>query len=917
MKDSSEKSENKLHAANKYPESWETYGLLNTGEPIYIRAVRKDDTAVLTLLADTFASSNSYTPHFDDTTLIPKDADGRLKIDYKNFMAFIALRDAQPLGLAQFILTENNLAEIAFVVVGDYQRKGVATLLLESLSGYAREQGIRYFVATIESAENPIVGVLRESGLTYTEKPHEGGTKITLDLDPTDAFLDKRDERERLAEAASMAHILSPKSVAVVGAGRKPGGVGHEIVRKILSQDFAGTLYPINPNARSVCGVPAFATLAEVPEHVDMAIVAVQAKNVLAVIEDAAKAKVDALVIVSSGFGELGEEGTQMQNELLKTARQHGIRIVGPNCLGVSNTSSEIRLDANFGPMPAEKGPIALASQSGAVGVVLLDETRSAGLGISGFVSMGNKIDVSSNDLLCYWEDDPNTKVVALYLESFGNPIKFSRIAKRVGKKKPIVVLKGGKSKAGARGAMSHTASATTKEITIKTLLASSGVIEVETLEELIDVVGVAALAKLPAGKRVALVGNSGGPLILAADACSQSGLEVPELNKKLQERLLNFLPPASAAANPVDVTADGGPDILERVLRELSAEPEIDIILVVSTSLIALSLDQATEVINKVLQDTDKSIAACFLGGKPTALTKKAEKNVKEQLPEFPILPSPERVAGALSKLLSYSVFRRKESHYNYHPIGEKIYAAKSLLANSLGNDAQEIWLDARAANRLLSYFDIPLVEEYSAETEKELQAIAERFSFPAVLKAGGGSIIHKSDVGGVVLNIADAEELTLAFQKMYEKLGDAILPVTVQTMVKQGIETIVGLNNDLHFGPTIMFGMGGVMTDLLQDRSFAVPPLNRDDIDKMISSIKSAPLLYGYRGSEPVDVKSLNRVIEGVSTLALALPEVAEIDLNPVIVSPGGAIAVDVKVKVRRIPSGPDALMRKLKSF
>ena len=433
--------------------------------------------------------------------------------------------------------------------------------MLESLSGYAREQGVRYFTANIEDGENPIVGVLKESGLTYTEKPLSQGVKITLDLDPTDVFLDKRDERERLAEAASMAHILSPKSVAVVGAGRKPGGVGHEIVRKILSQDFTGTLYPINPNARSVCGVPAFATLAEVPEHIDVAIVAVQAKNVLSVVEDAAKAKVDSLVIVSSGFGELGEQGAWMQSELMKTARQHGIRIVGPNCLGVSNTSPDVRLDANFGPMPAEKGPIALASQSGAVGVVLLDQTRSAGLGISGFVSMGNKIDVSSNDLLCYWENDPNTKVVALYLESFGNPIKFSRIAKRVGKKKPIVVLKGGKSKAGARGAMSHTASATTKEITIKTLLASSGVIEVGTLEELIDVVGVAALAKLPAGRSVALVGNSGGPLILAADACSQSGLEVPELDPSLQERLLGFLPPASAAANPIDITADGNPD--------------------------------------------------------------------------------------------------------------------------------------------------------------------------------------------------------------------------------------------------------------------------------------------------------------------------------------------------------------------
>ncbi|MCL5048781.1 MAG: GNAT family N-acetyltransferase [Firmicutes bacterium] len=902
-----------------YPSRWEVYGLLNDGEPIYIRPVKKEDLALLRILADQFSSPDIYSAHFDSETFISKGADDKINIDYTQLMAFMALSNDRPLAIAKFAITQDNVAEIAFAVVDGYQRKGVATLLLENLVGYAKEYGVRYFVAHIDSVSSPIGSVLIESGLTYTIKEIDSGAKITLDLEITNEFLDKRDERERLAEAASMAYILSPQSVAVVGAGRKPGGVGHEIVRKLLSQDFTGTVYPVNPHARSVCGVPAFASLTQVPDQIDMAVIAVQAGNVLAVVEDAAKAKVKALVIVSSGFGELGEEGSNMQSEILKLARQHGIRIVGPNCLGVSNTSPDVRLDANFAPMPAARGPIALASQSGAVGVVLLDQARIAGLGVSGFVSMGNKIDVSSNDLLCYWEDDPGTKVVALYLESFGNPIKFSRIAKRVGKKKPIVVLKGGKSKAGARGALSHTASATTKEITVQTLLASSGVIEAATLEELIDIVKIAAMAKLPSGKNVALVGNSGGPLILAADACSQYGLGVPELTEDVQEKLSSFLPPASASANPVDITADGGPDVLENVLRELSLDPNVDIILVVSTSLISLSIDQATAVINRVIDETDKPIAACFLGGQPSSLE---QNNVAisanpDNMPKFPVLTSPERAAIGLSKLLEYSIFREKKEVRAHHMGESNIHLAKKLVADILKNDIQETWLDLETAHKLMSYFDVPIVAEQTFATKSELAAAANEITYPVVLKAGGNSIIHKSDVGGVVLDIKDKDSLINAFSDMLDRLGNQILPVTVQTMVAQGIETIVGLNNDPHFGPTIMFGLGGIATDLLKDRAFAIPPLGKEDIDKLISSIKSAPLLYGYRGSEPVDVKSLHKVIAGVANLALAIPEVAEIDLNPVIVSPSGSIAVDLKVKLRQSKGGPDALMRKLKSL
>jgi len=897
---------------DRYPSSWVFDGLLIDGGAIRVRPLRGGDAAALTEFHAGLSGQTVYYRYFGSHPELSGSEAARLvEVDYGDRMAFGAFAAGALVGVGRYDREATGTAEIAFVVADAYQRRGVGTLLLEALVAYGAQQGIATFTAEVLPDNPAMLRVFLESGLAVTTAGGGGGTiAVTLSLAATPAYLDRRDERERASEAASMAHVLRPSSVAVVGAGRSPGSVGHSIVRGLLAGDFAGTVFPVNPHARSVCGVLAYASLPAIPEPVELAVVAVPARDVVAVTRDAAGAGVRALVIVSAGFGELGEEGREVQAEILAIAREHGIRVVGPNCLGVLNTAPDVRCDATFSPGTAAPGSIAIASQSGAVGIVLLDEARRAGLGISSFVSVGNKIDVSGNDLLCYWERDDATSVVAMYLESFGNPRKFARIARRVSRTKPIVVLAGGRSPAGARGARSHTAAAATPEVAVGALLSASGVIAVHRLEELLDVVGVLATSPLPRGSRVALVGNSGGPLILAADACAAEGLDVPELPRDVQTAIAPLVPAASAVGNPVDITADGTAETLERVLDALLALAGIDVVIVVVTALNALTAPDARRVLERVAARADKPVVACVLGADS------APSSVGAGPVGLALLSSPERAAGAVAKIVAYSAWRASPEIAPVALDGVDVAGARGLLARLFVANPGGGWLDAGAAASLLDCYGVPAVHFATAASLADAVAEAERIGYPVALKAGSGALVHKSDAGGVALGLQSETELRAAFDAMRERLGDAMLPAIVESMAGAGVETIVGMTSEPNFGPLLMFGMGGVATDLLQDRVFAVPPLSAGESSRMISSIRTAPLLCGYRGSPPVDVDALADVVERVARLASDLPEVAELDLNPVVARPSGAVAIDWKVRIAPVPRGPDALMRALKS-
>ena len=831
-------------------------------------------------------------------------------VDYDVRMAFVALVSDELAGLASYDRPDARAlaAEASFVVAGARQGHGVTTLLFESLAEYARTRGILRFTAEVRAQNTALLELLAATGLRCTRRNGPATVNVEIDLRPTPAYRAACDRREAMAEVASVAAILRPRSLAVVGAGRHPGNVGHQVVRSLLAGDFSGTVYPVNPAARAVCGVPAFPALLSVPEPVDLAIVAVPASAVPGVIDEAASVGVRAVTIITAGFGETGRSGAAVETEMLSVARRHGMRIVGPNCLGVANTDPEVRMNATFASLDPLPGRLALVSQSGAVGVLLGEQTRAAGLGLSAFVSVGNKLDVSPNDLLCFFEHDDRTSVIALYLESLGNPRKFARIARRVGGTKPIVVLKAGRTSAGARGARSHTAAAATPEVTVAALLRSGGVIKVDRLEELLDVSAILLAAPLPAGHRVALVGNSGGPLILAADACESGGLTVPELPQPTQGALGEVLVPAAATANPVDLTADGSAAMLEQALDIVLGDDAIDAVITIVVETMAISAAEVRETITRVAQRSGKPVVACSVEA-GAALVPSGAAQVAE-------IPSPERTAAALGHVCGYAQWRRRPlqpaeeaEELSDQPMISQIIAAK--LAGSPGGG----WLELDQAAGLLAACGLPVLPTRGAATAAQAAAAAEAVGFPVVLKARSGDVVHKSDVGGVALELADSEAVRAAYETMQARLGAQMGGAVIQPMAPPGVEAIVGLAADPEFGPVVMAGLGGVLTDLLQDRAFAVPPLEPGAADAMVASLRAAPLLDGYRGAPKADRQALVAVLEQVARIAEEVPELVELDLNPILVSSAGAVAVDCKARLVPRQPGPGPLFPALR--
>jgi acyl-CoA synthetase (NDP forming)/GNAT superfamily N-acetyltransferase len=894
-----------------YPREWEFDGLLRNGEAVVVRPIRPEDAQALVGL---HGAVSPGTLHWHallaGQVLSLAAAAGFSEVDYDTRMAFVALVSDELVGLASYdrLDAPTPTAEASFMHADAYQGQGVTTLLFESLSEYARASGILRFTAEVKAQNTALLEVFAATGLRCARQGGPETVRVEIDLRPTAAYRASCDQREAVAEVASIASVLRPRSIAVVGAGRHPANVGHQVVRSLLVGDFSGTVYPVNPAARAVCGVPAFPALLSIPEPVDLAVVAVPAAAVPGVIEEAASAGVRAVTIITAGFGETGRSGAAVETELLSVARKHGMRIVGPNCLGVINTDPDVRMIATFGSLDPQPGHLALVSQSGAVGMVLTEQTRTAGLGLSAFVSVGNKLDVSPNDLLCFFEADERTSAVALYLESLGNPRKFARIARRVGAAKPIVALKAGRTTAGARGARSHTAAAATPEVTVTALLRSAGVIKVDRLEELLDVSAILLASPLPAGRRVALVGNSGGPLILTADACEGAGLAVPELGAATRQALGEVLVAEAASANPVDLTADGTAAMLERALDIVLGDDAIDAVITVVVETMAISAAAVRQTTARVARRAGKPIVACSV---EAAAPRKPGRAV-----HVAEIPSPERAATALGRVCGYAQWRRRplppadqSEEPSDHPVIREIVDAK--LASSPGGG----WLALDQATRLLAACGLPVLPARPAASAAEAAAVAEAVGFPVALKARAGDLVHKSDVGGVTLGLADSEAVRTAYETMQARLGAQMGGAVIQPMAAPGVEAIVGLATDPEFGPVVMAGLGGVLTDLLRDREFAVPPLEPGAADAMVASLRAAPLLDGYRGAPKADRQALVAVIETVARVAEEIPELAELDLNPILVGPAGAIAVDCKARIAPRSPGPGPLFPALR--
>jgi acyl-CoA synthetase (NDP forming)/GNAT superfamily N-acetyltransferase len=820
--------------------------------------------------------------------------------------AVLAEQGGAVLGIASYERADGDdrQAEFAVFVSDPHRGRGIGTLLLEHLAARARAQGIDHLVGDVLPGNARMLRVATD--LRAHTQFDEGVVNVGVDTTADDAALLAVDARERVAERASLRPLLAPRSIAVVGAGRRPGGIGHETLRSIVEYGFTGLVYAINPNADEIAGVPAVPSFAALPAPVDLAVVAVPGGAVADVLADAGAAGVHAAVILSAGFGEAGVAGRAAQAELVRIARVHGIRLVGPNCIGVVNTDAAVHLNASFAPAAPPAGGLAVATQSGAVGVALLDHATRTGCGISTFVSLGNKADVSGNDLIAYWHDDPATTAVALYLESFGNPRRFARLVRALGRRKPVLAVKSGRSTAGKRAGASHTAAAAAPDTAVDTLFSQAGVVRTEHLGELLDAARMLVGPPLPRGDRIGIVGNAGGVNVLAADAAEAAGLRVPPLSPRLRAHLAALLPGAAGTDNPLDLGAGAGPRAMADAFEALAASGEVDAIVVVAASTRA---NDVPGMLAAVAPAVDRH-PAITCAGVVLGHTGTADLGARRPVPIYDL---PERAVGAIAHAVRYADWRR--TPVGSSPKLDRIDAAGARRTVAAALAGGEGWQPHQRIVDILARYGIPLIETETATDPDQAVDAAARLGYPVALKAADPTLVHKSDVGGVRLGLADADAARAAYTGIAAALDVPAPSVLVQPMAASGVELVAGVVHDALFGSLVMLGLGGVYTDLLGDRTFGLVPVTDLDAARMWRSLRSAPLLTGYRGKPPIDTGALEDLMLRLGRLAEDLPEIAELDLNPVLAGPDGLVAVDAKLRLAPVGPEPDATLRRLR--
>jgi acetate---CoA ligase (ADP-forming) len=858
-------------AADRFsPSQYESDVVLRDGSTLRLRPARPDDEEALRALPHRMSNANRAA-HHDEFVLVAEA--GRRIVGVATY-----IRDAKAA----------DRAEVFFAIADTLQGRGVGTRMLETLAGIARDHGIRTFDAYVVHDDQRMMGVFVDSGFEV-ERRLEGGTfHVALSLAPTAIYEAKAAERSQVAATASMKSFFEPRAVAVIGANRERGKIGSEILHNMIAGGFSGRLFAVHPRASSVDGVPAFPTVTAIPGDVDLAIICVPCATVSTVVDDCVAKGVKALVVISAGFGETGTAGRALEDEILVKVRAAGIRMIGPNCMGIINTDPAIRLNATFSPMTPIEGRVAFSTQSGALGLAILELVQQLNLGISTFVSVGNKADVSGNDLLQYWADDPRTDVILLYLESFGNPRRFGQIARRVAEKKPIVAVKSGRSRSGARAAASHTGALATSDAVVDALFRQAGIIRTGTVEELFDVAALLAHQPVPAGSRVAVLSNAGGPAILAADACEAHGLQLAALGEPTVTRLRQLLPAAASVGNPVDMLASATPEHYRSASSLLLADEQVDSLLVIFIPPLVTKPDDVADAIASGSAGTSKPIVATFMGA----------RGVPRQLKAIPSYRFPEAAVTALARATSYGAWRRRPRGSCPKLDGIRRDVVRGVIDGAMRRG--DGWLTPAEAQRLIEGVGLSIASTHLAATADEAASAAREVGYPVALKAVGPEIVHKTEVGGVMLNIHDETGLRAAFPELESRVGDAMTGAVVQQMVPGGVELLVGAVADPTFGPVIACGSGGVLVDLLDDTAFRLHPLTDVDAVEMVDSLKCVALLRGYRRQQPCDERAAVDALLRVSALVEMCPEIQELELNPLKVLHRGARAVDVRVRV-----------------
>jgi acetyl coenzyme A synthetase (ADP forming)-like protein len=817
--------------------------------------------------------------HVDETLVRPL-----LDPDWVERGALAAWLGDRIVGIANYVrLRDPSSAEAAFAVADAEQGRGIGTRLLEQLADRGAEVGIARFVAEVLAENRQMLSVFTQAGFDVVRELEHGEVEVTFPIAATQGFRERVDERDHVAVAASLRPFFEPRSVAVIGASRRRGSIGGELFRNVLKADFDGAAYPVNRGGEPVAGVRGYDSIAEIPDDVELAVICLPGPRVLEAAGEALSKGVRALCVISSGFAETGGEGLERQAQLLALVRSHGARLLGPNCLGIA--SSKPKLNATFAPRALPPGRIGFSSQSGALGLALLEQS-SARLGFSAFVSIGNKADVSSNDLLEWWEDDPDTDVVLLYLESFGNPRKFARLSQRVARRKPILALKAGATAAGARAASSHTAALAGSEAAVDALFHQAGVLRARTLEELVDVAGLLSSQPLPRGRRVGVLTNAGGLGILCADACEAARLELPELAEETVVALREVLPGDGSVANPVDMLGSATGPTYERAIPPLLADPRLDALIVLFVPPVVAGAPEVAAAISRAVHgvQSDKPVLAAVMSAEGTPV-----ELLESRVASFAY---PESAARALGLAADRSEWLRR-------PAGSvrELDGIDREVAEAVLETATSEWLDPAQTRALLGAYGIPLVPEQTAADADEAVAAAEEIGYPVVVKTAAAGA-HKTETGGVALDLADAG----AVRGAVERIGS---PVIVQRYLPGGTELLAGVVQDPVFGPLVAFGPGGVFAELIGDAAFRLAPLTDVDAKELVTGGKAGRLVEGFRGAPPADAAALQDLVHRLGRLAEDVPEVSELDLNPVIAVPDGCVAVDARVRLRSRPS------------
>jgi acyl-CoA synthetase (NDP forming)/RimJ/RimL family protein N-acetyltransferase len=872
-----------------YPAHWEADVVLRDGGTAHLRPITPDDAEALQRFHVSQSPESIYLRFFAP---MPRLSAGDLHrfthVDHIDRVAFVCTVGDGIVGVGRYDRVAPTTAEVAFNISDSHHGRGLGSVLLEHLAAAARENGVHRFVADVLPQNRKMIAVFRDAGYEVKHAYDDGVISVGFDIDPTEKSLAVMEAREHRAEARSVHALLNPSSVVVIGASRREGTIGHRLLSDLIAGQFTGRLEVVHPEADAVLGVCAYRRLADVPGALDVAVIAVPAAAVLDVVADCAEVGVRGLVVLSGGFAETGPQGLERQLELVRLARANGMRVVGPASWGVINADPKVQLNISLAQSLAPSGRLGLFCQSGALSVSVLAATRRRDLGVSTFLSAGNRADVSGNDCMQYWEQDDRTDAVGLYLESIGNPRKFSRIARRLARRKPVIVLKSGTSSFGVPPGHAVRKTRAPREA-FDAMLRQSGCIRVENVHQLFDVAQLLIQQPLPVGRRVAVVGNSDALGALIGDACESWNLDVVH--------------------GPVCLEPQADAEQFRAALETVFAEDDVDSVVAAFVPPLATDSEGVAKALTAAATRATVPVVACFLGMSGLRESLAAERHV------IPTYATPEEAVRALAAATRYGAWRQRDPGTRVDPPDLDRAAAEQLVTELLAAHPGGVQLTGAQCRHLLACYGVRLWPTVPVADIDAAVAAAEEVGWPVALKTTAPYLQHRVDLGGVRLDIGNAQALREDFTGMQEQLtplgGGAL---AVQAMCPAGVASIVRSVEDPLFGPVISFGLAGDASDLLGDISHRIPPLTEVDVADLVRSVRAAPKLFGHRGARPVDVDALEEVIARVSCLADDRPELAELELNPIVVAESGASVLGATIRLAPPPGRTDTGRREL---